>query len=360
MPRESSTFTFSDADARDAAAWDAFVESHPDVRFSHLWGYRRVLENAYRYRTVYVRLFLDSQWAGVFPAIVAPRRRRLVSQPFVEYGGPLLAPSYSKALAQLPPMLSQVAAAHGSRTIEVRGGVGLDAMVDSEYCTRHPLHQWAELPLTDPKIMWRSALTHEARKAVNKANAAKLRTEVRRGRSAVSEPFFDLHAESMKRLGVPPHARRFFNELGVGLGDKLVAAWVFRGDEVLSVLLGAISGQRLQIFITGSVSHSWADRPNDLAHWELISWAAKNGLHTFDFGSARYAGQVQFKRKWGVELRPYAYFVIGKPGSREMQTVSTMQTSSRAVTTVSKLWERFMPLGVARVVGPHIRRYLTK
>jgi len=159
---------------------------------------------------------------------------------------------------------------------------------------------------------------------------------------------------------VPPHEPKFFSELGLGLGDKLVAAWVFRDDEVLSVLLAGISGHRIQIFITGSVSHSWADRPNDLAHWELISWAATNGLQMFDFGSARYPGQVQFKRKWGVELRPYAYFVIGQPGSPELRTVSTMRTSSRAVTAVSQVWQRFMPLGLARVLGPPIRRYLTK
>jgi GNAT acetyltransferase-like protein len=90
----------------------------------------------------------------------------------------------------------------------------------------------------------------------------------------VADPFYALYLVSMKRLGVPPHPRRFFDDLAAGLGDGLVASWIMHEQQTAAVLLGAICGARLQIYITASSPKMLIWRPNDLAHWELIAWAA--------------------------------------------------------------------------------------
>lgn len=43
--------------------------------------------------------------------------------------------------------------------------------------------------------------------------------------------------------------------------------------------------------------------PNDLAHWELIRWAVFEKRRVFDFGTACYARQLRFKKKWGVSFK---------------------------------------------------------
>lgn len=343
----------------DAPAWDQLVSQNPEGRFSQLWGFRRILENTYGYRCVYLKICSEGRLVGVFPSIVA-RGSRLVSQPFIEYGGPLLRGVSEAQQALLAELLLRAAQKHGCHSVEIRGGLGAQFLATSPYCVRRPLYSYAVLKLGEADRLWRTALTNEARKGVNKAQKAGLQSEVRRGKLSVADPFYALYLASMKRLGVPPHPRHFFDELAAGLGDGLVASWVTHEQQTIAVLLGAICGSRLQIYITTSSPRMLSLRPNDLAHWQLIAWAAAQDLHWFDFGSARYGGQMQFKKKWGVQLREYAYYLIGTPGTSAAAKIHTVQTSSTSMQIMAKLWSRLVPLRLTPVLGARIRRYLTK
>ncbi len=101
-------------------------------------------------------------------------------------------------------------------------------------------------------------------------------------------------------------------------------------------------------------------RPSDLAHWELICWACQQGFQVFDFGSARYAGQIQFKKKWGVALYDYGFYLIAPPEIRPTLKIETVKTSSGSMSVMSDIWRRFMPLPFTRVLGPPIRKFLSK
>ena len=343
----------------DAPGWDELVAQNPEGRFSHLWHFRRILENTYGYRCVYLKICSEGRLMGVFPSIVA-RGSRLVSQPFIEYGGPLLRGVSEAQGAQLAELLLRAAQNYGCHSLEIRGGLGAQFLATSPYCVRHPLYSYAVLKLDETDRLWRKSLTNEARKGVNKAQKAGLQSEVRRGKASVADPFYALYLASMKRLGVPPHPRHFFDELAAGLGDGLVSAWVTHEQRTVAVLLGAVCGARLQVYITTSSPSMLSLRPNDLAHWQLIAWAAAQDLRWFDFGSARYEGQIQFKKKWGVELREYAYYLIGAPDTSASTKIRTVQTSSAPIQIMAKLWRRLVPLRLTPVLGPRIRRHLTK
>ncbi|HEV2115960.1 MAG TPA: GNAT family N-acetyltransferase [Terriglobales bacterium] len=343
----------------DAPAWDQLVAQNPEGRFSHLWGFRRILENTYGYRCVYLKICSEGRLVGVFPSIVA-RSSRLVSQPFIEYGGPLLRGVSEAQQAHLAELLLRAAQNHGCHSLEIRGGLGAQFLATSPYCVRRPLYSYAVLNLGETDRLWRKSLTNEARKGVNKAQKAGLQSEVRHGKLSVADPFYALYLASMKRLGVPPHPRHFFDELAAGLGDGLVASWVTHEQQTVAVLLGAICGARLQIYITTPSPKMLSLRPNDLAHWQLIAWAAEQGLLWFDFGSARYEGQIQFKKKWGVGLHDYAYYLIGAPDTSANTKIRTVQTSSTSIQIMAKLWSRLVPLRLTPVLGAGIRRYLTK
>src|SRR6266404_3281016 len=123
----SAALNFVATTSADQPQWDAFVESHPESRFCQLWGYRQVLESTYGYRTAYYKLMLDDRIVGVFPSIVVRRGRgRLVSQPFQEYGGPLLNGASAIGYEQLAERLVEIASANGCSTLEFRGGVGCE------------------------------------------------------------------------------------------------------------------------------------------------------------------------------------------------------------------------------------------
>jgi Acetyltransferase (GNAT) domain len=349
------------ANPTDAADWDNFVNQHPEGRYCHLWGYRAALERAYGYRCVYLRFLIDGSLCGVFPSICHPRHKKwLISQPFNEYGGPLTRELSPAQYGELSSLLLETIKEQGRSAIEVRGGIGCEQAALAGHWTRQVLHSYALLNLEDPEKLWRKALTNEARKGVNKARKSGLTTEIRRGTGAIENPFYDLYLDSMKRLGVPPHSKRFFEELAAGIGDRLLAAWVMGSSGPAAILLGAATGRRVHIFVIASDPGAWSMRPSDLAHWELIAWACQQGMQVFDFGSARYAGQIQFKKKWGVSLYDYGFYVISTPGSQSPAKIQTVNTSSRTMTTMATIWRRFMPLPLTRVFGPPIRKYLTK
>ncbi|MBZ5515145.1 MAG: GNAT family N-acetyltransferase [Acidobacteriia bacterium] len=348
------------AGPEDAPLWDNFVESHPEGRYCHLWGYRRTLEEAYGYHCVYLKFLGSGQLVGVFPSIQVRRRRWLISQPFNEYGGPLTLSLSCEQYGQLTRLLLREAQREGCESIEIRGGIGCEAAGRAASWKFQPLHSYALLRLGDPEHLWKKVVSYEARKGVNKARKAGLVAEVRRGARAVEQPFYHLYLMSMKRLGVPPHPWRFFLELAAGIGDRLVASWVMEGKQPVAILLGATSGRRVHIFVIASEPRAWPMRPSDLAHWELIEWACRQHLEVFDFGSARYSGQIQFKKKWGIEFHDYGYYLLGSAESTGKLKSGTVRTSSKSMAAMATLWKWVMPLALTRRIGPPIRKYLTK
>jgi CelD/BcsL family acetyltransferase involved in cellulose biosynthesis len=349
------------ASAEDAEVWDKFVEEHPEGRHCHLWGYRTALEQAYGYRCVYLKFLSEGSLCGVFPSIRHPRGNGwLISQPFNEYGGPLTRNFTADQYRELTDLLMEAAQEEGCRRIEIRGGIGCDEAAQAGRWTRHLLHSYALLNLDEPGQLWRKALTNEARKGVNKARKSGLSAVIRQGPSAVQDPFFDLYLASMKRLGVPPHSNRFFEQLAAGIGKRLVATWVMDTEGPAAILLGATTGRQVQIFVIASDPTAWPKRPSDLAHWELICWARQEGLRVFDLGSARYPGQIQFKKKWGASLHDYGFYLVARPDSSSGLKIQTVRTSSRTMAAMATLWRWLMPLPLTRIVGPPIRKYLTK
>ena len=344
----------------DAASWDGFVESHPEGRYCHLWGYRRALENACGYRCIYLKILSSGKLVGIFPAIKLRRRGWMISQPFNEYGGPLTVKLSPDANNRLSHHLVETAKQEGCKAIEIRGGIGCEEISDRPEWKRVPLHSYAILKLGNPEELWKKVITYEARKGVNKARKSGLVTEIRRGRQAIEGPFYDLYLVSMKRLGVPPHSLRFFEELAAGIGDRLVASWVMDSGKPAAILLGAVTGGRVHIFVIASLPEAWPKRPSDLAHWELIQWACQQDFKVFDFGSARYEGQIQFKKKWGVEFRDYGFYLVGPQETVSKMEVQSVKTSSKSMSLMSDLWRWGVPIPLTRLLGPPIRRFLTK
>ncbi len=356
-----ASLTLIRARPEEADAWDEFVEGHPEGRFCHLWDFREVLEKTYGYRCVYLNIYSGGERLGIFPCVAVKHGSpRLISQPFNEYGGPLTRSLSTDQYRQLTQSLLRVAQEENCGSIEIRGGIGCEPAEQAGGWVKKPLHSYAVLRLDEEGELWRNSLTNEARKGVNRARKAGLTAEIRRGAHAVDSPFYRLYLLSMKRLGVPPHPSRFFAHLADALGDRLVGSWVMSQAEPGAVLLGTITGQRIQIWVTASDSRWWSMRPNDLAHWELINWAYANGLRFFDFGAARYSGQIQFKKKWGVSLHEYSYYLIGTPNSASALKIHTVQSSSKLMAAMAYLWRSFVPLSLTPVLGPPIRKYLTK
>src|SRR5512134_836129 len=114
-------------DFADPASWDAFVEAHPEGRFSQLHGYR-CIESVYGYRPCYLGFEQDGRLVGVLPSFQARSLlfgRRQISQPFSEYGGFLLDPGLAESdAAAIVERVREVLRELRVPLLETHGGQG--------------------------------------------------------------------------------------------------------------------------------------------------------------------------------------------------------------------------------------------
>ena len=182
-----------DRDFPDSAAWDRYVEAHPEARFCHLSAYR-CLSKVYGYRPWPMAFLEDSRIVGVLPAFEARSLlfgRRLVSQPFTEYGGMLLDADLSgEQVAEIFEHVRDFVRSRGLSCIDMHGRQGVPQDAATALMLRSNDQQQAELALDLPlEELYESRVTYQARKAVQKARRSNL-TSRKAATKRASSPTF--------------------------------------------------------------------------------------------------------------------------------------------------------------------------
>ena len=340
-------------DGKDADEWDEFVESHPEGRFCHLSGFMRAVAETYGYDPSYWLLREGQEVVGVLPFFLHKRlrRARLVSQPASEHGGPLVRDAARVDLPMLKSHLSMLLDRLGARYIEIHGGMGIPDDLRRELFLTKRLHQYGVLPLTCSDDLWDHAIDRSVRKAIRRAERAGLRCYEQTSEETIEKRFYPLYLHAMTRFGTPPHPRRYFLNLYRYLSANMRLLLVDQGDATVACLLGFTVGRSVHIVWTASSKEYLHMRPNDLAHWSFIRWAAENGYKTFDFGPIRYPGQRRYKEKWGTQVQDYSFHYF--PAS------ASVDPPYESPGVLSALW-RVMPLKLSERLGAHVRRALAR
>lgn len=337
--------------------WDKFVNNHPEGRFSQLSGYKDVLEKTYQYEPSYW-LFRNAEkkLIGVFPSFIKRSKilgNKLISQPFCEYGGLLEDSLNDQDCILIKEKLGQLLTKHRLPYVEVHGGMGLRPDNRRIVFNEKALHQYAVLKLTTSNNVWDTKMNRMVRKAVRKAQNSGLECYQETTERSLKEDFYPLYLSSMKKFGTPPHPVEFFLGCLCYLPDYMRLFLVKEKQKVVSVLLGFITGKRVHIVSTASDEGYWDKRPNDLVHWEFIRWACDSGYKYFDFGPVRYAGQRQFKEKWGVDFFDYSYYYFFNGKNKEKNLAYSDNARIFAF-----LWSKLIPLPLSRLAGPALRKRL--
>ena len=344
----------------DPGAWDRFVEAHPEGRFSQLHGYR-CIEAVYGYRPCYLGFEKEGRLVGVLPSFRARSLlfgRRLLSQPFSEYGGFLLDPGLAESdAAAIVERVRGVLRELRVPLLETHGGQG-QGPSRARLALTNP-QQLACLDLEpSEEELWGKVISRHVRKAVNKAEREGLSCVEAHDDATLGSVFYPLYVRSMTRLGAPPHPLSYFTACAHALGQRMRIFWAVKGGTKIAGLLGFTCGRRVSIVNIVSDERFWELRPNDLVHWEFIKWARANGFRSFDFGSVRYAGQEQFKSKWGCAMTDSGYFIL--PAEEHDAPQATFDSSGGPMKLASRFWTRWVPGWAARRLGPPIRRTLMR
>jgi lipid II:glycine glycyltransferase (peptidoglycan interpeptide bridge formation enzyme) len=220
-------------------------------------------------------------------------------------------------------------------------------------------HQSAVLDLS-PSLdeLWRKVLHHKVRNTVRQAENCNLHVWQECSPQTIKEVFYPLYLKTMRRLGVPPHSVKYFLRCHSGLGERLSIFWAAKDGLVIAALLGFSCGGRVNVTTTVSDEISWEYRPNDLLFWSYIKWAKERNMRYFDFGSVRYAGQMQYKKKWGCSFSEHAYYLLHS--ARHQSETRVLNSSGDAMKKFSTIWSRYVPDSMGRAIGPVLRKHLVR
>jgi FemAB-related protein (PEP-CTERM system-associated) len=328
-------------------SWDRYVESHPRATVAHLSAWGEIAREAYGHEAVYLRAEEDGEIRGVLPLVLVSSRlfgRRLVSMPFLDYGGVLTEPGRGLEATLIDEALAQTRARRAQ-------GLGLRQF--------HP--EPVAWPTTDDRVTMLLELTTED--AVWKALPSERRNRVRKGEKAGLtatwggaeglDDFYTVYAVNMRDLGSPVHSRRYFRAMLEALpGTARVLLVRDKDGRAVGAAVCLFFRDTIMVPWVSSLREAFALCPNFVLYWEVIRFGCRSGYRVLDLGrSFRTAGTFEFKRQWGA--RPHTLpwiFIDAAPGRRP-----PVDRDATRFEPLIRAWKK-LPVPLANAVGPWIRR----
>jgi FemAB-related protein (PEP-CTERM system-associated) len=334
------------------AAWDRFVAECPEATFFHRAGWRRVLDRAFGHATHYLFAEEDGAITGVLPLTHLKHPvfgNALVSNAFCVYGGP--AAATPEARRALEAAAIDLAARLDVDRVEFRTpGPGAGPGGAERWTPKSDLYVAFRRPI-DPVVEKNMlAIPRKQRAMVRKGIKIGLTSEIDPG----PERLHRVYGESVRNLGTPVFARRYFAELMREFGpDCDVLTVVHEGQAVSSVLNFYFRDQVLPYY-GGGTAAARELAANDFMYWEVMRRACERGLRLFDFGrSKRGTGAFEFKKHWGFEPESLHYQFHLRRGD-SVPDINPLNPKFRLFVA---LWKR-LPLPVANLIGPQIVKHL--
>ena len=339
----ADAMSVSHAVEHHAAFWDAYVARHPHASGYHEWAWRRVFEQSFGHRCVYLMAREAGLVVGILPLVRIDSvlfGRTVTSLPFVNYGGVLA--SSRRAADALVRAAARSASEAQCRHVELR----------------HFNRQFPEMPCRQHKVtmvlplapgMW-DIVDRKVRNQVRKAEKSNLTVE--RGGSELLTAFYSVFARNMRDLGTPVYPRRFFRNVMRAFPERTRIIVVRLKDQPIAAGLFYRTGSRQEVPWASSIREHNHLCPNHLMYWHAIESAVADGCQLFDFGrSTPFEGTYNFKAQWGARPTTLSWeYPFLNDGVIPDQ--SPKNPKYRAAIDV---WRR-LPLWVANAVGPWVVR----
>jgi FemAB-related protein (PEP-CTERM system-associated) len=166
--------------------------------------------------------------------------------------------------------------------------------------------------------------------------------------------FFDIYSRSVRALGTPVFARRYFDVLREEFGaDCEIATVTHEGQPVASLMTFWFRNEVLPYY-GGGLPAARSLSGYDYLYWDLMRRAAERGCQIYDFGRSKLdTGPYKYKKHWGFEPEPlpYAYHLVRRT------TLPNLSPTNPKYQRAIEAWKR-LPLPVTQWVGPMLARYL--
>ena len=338
--------------------WDEFVMARPESTFFHLSPWRKILKESFAYEPFYLWARDSGGIRGILPLFLVKSvlfGRSLVAMPIGVYGGPVA--TDEQAHGALIQAAASLAKKQAVRYLEMRGNphdpseFGSTADEDSSCWSRKDLYFTFlnEIDSSDEANLAR--IPRKQRRMVRQGEKHGLKAVFDNRRLA---EFYGVYAESVKNLGTPVFGLRYFENLVTVFGESCKVLLIEYNGKAIAGVLSFFFRDQVLPYYGGALKEHVQLAPNDFMYWELMRYAAAHGYKIFDFGRSKEGtGPFHFKRHWGFEPKrlPYWYYAVNG------HSIPDTSPLNPKLQWAIRLW-RGLPLGVTKVLGPHIVRHI--
>jgi len=332
-----------------APACDAFVRNHPDGRLCFLPAWTDMAARCGGYTPYHLVARDEGAVAGVLPLVHVRSRlfgNRLVSQAFVDYGGPLAASDAARDA--LVDEAVRTAEELGCESIELRNLYAVPR--DGLHLRQDKVSMW--LPLeADPEKVW-AGFNPKVRNQVRKAEKSGITAE--HGGAELLDGFYEVYTARMRQLGTPCYGRRLMADILETFPEHSRLFVVRLDGRAVGGGLTTGFGRFASMLYASTLTEFNRLCPNNLLYWEAIRYYAAAGIEFFDFGRSTVGGGThRFKKQWGPQQVDLHYQYWTPPGQPLAETSPESPKYRRKVAVWRKL-----PLWLTRWLGPRISRGL--
>lgn len=340
------------ATSADCDSWDSYVNNQSTSNQCHLFGWKDVIERAYRHKGYYLLAEKESKIVGILPLCQVKSffGKQLVSLPFLNYGGVLT--DSDEAKGALIEEAVRLGKKMGTSQIELRHIKPLD------------LHNSAQkIKFSEVTLKVRMVLNlPESKEILLKSFKAKMRSQIFRshregmqvsiGGIEFLNDFYQVFSRNMRDLGSPVHSKKFFAEILTEFKSNAHIGVVQFQNQAVAAGLIICFKEVVEIPWASSLREFNKFSPNMLLYWSFLKYASDKNFKYFDFGRSTFGeGTYRFKKQWGAEGMPlhWTYLTARKNGE------TSALSKNKKFQLASAIWKK-LPLSVTVLIGPHLRK----
>lgn len=323
----------------------------PHGTFFHRAAWAGVLERTFGHRAHYLLVERDGVVAGVLPLVHVRSRMfgdALVSTAFCVYGGPLAADRES--FSMLVEAATELMQRAGAPVLEFRflAPPVADWLDETVWPARSDLYVTFRRPIV--------ASDEDNMKAIPRKQRAMVRKGIDHRLTSVADTDVDrlyrIYSESVRNLGTPVFARRYFRLLAEAFAGSMDVVSVLDGGVPVASVLNFYHRGEVLPYYGGGTARARACYANDFMYWEVMRRAAARGTRLFDFGRSKVGtGAFAFKKNWGFTPAPLYHRFHLAPGT----SIPDHNPLNPKYRRFIAAWKR-LPLPVANAIGPFIVR----
>jgi FemAB-related protein (PEP-CTERM system-associated) len=331
----------------DRNAWDQYVHAHPSGSLFHLCSWKRTVERAFGYPSVYMLAEKAGKICGILPLFMAPTfpvGRCLISTPLAACGGICADDQITRS--RLLEEARGMAHREGVQYLELRER---ELCSESDFQVKELYVNFdAELPANADKLL--TGFPRDTRYMIRKGQKSGLQSVLDNGEL---NTFYEIYAHSFHQLGTPVFSKNLFRIVLDEFEGQSEITTVWQGKKALAAVLSLRFRDWVLPYFGGSLTEGRKVAVNNFMYFEVMRRAIEAGVKHFDFGRSKLGtGAYAFKTQWNMRERalPYRYLLVRR---REMPNFSPSNPKFRLATQV---WKS-LPFAATKILGPPLVRW---